>query len=1146
MIIQKITILLLLLITALFQQTIEEPSSSSEKIPSINISSLRADVITNGWNEEYLYYYRNYLLNTGSNLEEEKKRISALPGKIEKEFLLTLFLKREGNFSEMFLKLYDLLPQKPAYYIFYDELVFSAAAASQLSLVENYIESKKEFSEDKKNYLLALTASSRGNYKISLENFKECLRNNKENYFLLLHLSETYKNLGDYKQAKNELLKAKKAGSHNEWFLVDALFAEGNLNFFSGNYKDAEKLYQQGYLLSEKIGSVKGKARGLINLGILKDIAGDVESARNNFYKSDSLSGLINDLEFKAHALSELGVSYSFTNELIEAKNSYESSYEIYKRLGNKLRLSLLSENIGKIYMSIFDYRSAIKYYEEGLKFAGENKRAKVLNLRGLADVYANLSNYTKALIYYKEAQQLSSEIKELSLSAEIQSGLGSLNFNLSRYNSALQYYLEADELSRSLGNHYLTADIFHKTGLSYFELNDPVNAKRFFLDAINESAKAGDDYTRAVSLSDLAFLYLEENDIPNAEKFIAQAKAVSADYNWEYLIAGNSLVEGKISEKKGDISRAQLHYRDALQIAKKLNEFSLQIEAYFALAKLFDEKNLVEAAESYYTSAVNVIEDVSRPLFEEEEVQISYRTGKQEVYNRFAELYLNKEDYVKAFELIERSRSRNMLQNLNNLKLSSIYEKENLIDKIYEYEWVIHSGIYSKEEADSVKKLYSSLKSKLIQLDPRGEKYLREKRNFTVSQLQRELNRGEHLISFYSAGDDMFIFNLSKDEFSSKKINIRQDELKKLIASVSPYFDEAKNNQAVFNQDLFSFNAKAANNLYKKLFQPAVADIPKNEKLIFILPVELAPLPLEFLVTEFDEEISAYNYKNQNYLIYDYSISYIPSASSFIEQRENLLLNDDKILVVGNPSINSSAEGFAERRGLLEETGGIPRNIALLPLKYSGEEVNQIEAIISADKVLLENDATESNFKQNAELSKIIHLSTHSFLYNKQPVIFFSNSYDPENDGFLELGEIVQLKLNSDLVVLSSCNSGLGELSESEGVLGMTKAFYEAGAKSVVVSLWEVNDKFTSRLMTLFYEELSKGLDKPEALRQAKIEFIKEHSPNPFFWSAFVLSGNIAPLELKTKNQFSSIFISMALIIGLAGAIIYWRKKKA
>ena len=139
-------------------------------------------------------------------------------------------------------------------------------------------------------------------------------------------------------------------------------------------------------------------------------------------------------------------------------------------------------------------------------------------------------------------------------------------------------------------------------------------------------------------------------------------------------------------------------------------------------------------------------------------------------------------------------------------------------------------------------------------------------------------------------------------------------------------------------------------------------------------------------------------------------------------------------------------------------------------------------------------------------------------------------------------------MKLNSDLVVLSSCNSGIGKIDRAEGVLGMTKAFYQAGAKSVVVSLWEVNDFYTSKFMELFYKRLSEGKSKTAALRYAKTDFIKKYSPNPYFWSAFVLSGNISSVKLNPKIN-SGIYVIALLIIVLVGIIIisiYYKKSES
>jgi CHAT domain-containing protein len=494
------------------------------------------------------------------------------------------------------------------------------------------------------------------------------------------------------------------------------------------------------------------------------------------------------------------------------------------------------------------------------------------------------------------------------------------------------------------------------------------------------------------------------------------------------------------------------------------------------------------------------------------------------------------------AFNIIDKSRSRNLMQNLANLKLQSLIKDDKILNRIYEYDWMLSSGLYNQNQLDSITVQFNLLKNDLISGNMDLAQYLGYKTPMSVPEIQGKLNAKENILSIFTSENNTWLFLINKNNFRTLNTGLSKNNLKKLLSAISPYYRwDGSTSVPFYNQDLFSFNASASFELYNKLLKEVLTEIPKQEKIIIIPSAELVILPFDFLVSGFDNESSPYSYRDKHFLLYDYDFSYSTSASAFTEEKSNHLSNSNKSLIVGDPSINIHLQGFAERRSLLGDNPGMLRNIALLPLKYSREEVSSIGKIVNADKILTDNNATETNFKKNASLRSIIHLSTHSFLYNKQPVIFFSNINDPDNDGFLEAGEIVQLKLNSDLVVLSSCNSGLGMIDESEGIVGMSKAFFEAGVKSTVVSLWEVNDKYTSKLMTLFYQNLSNGLDKSEALRQAKIEFIKDYSPNPYYWGAFVLSGDVSSIPIE-HNYLAFKLIVAAIIIALLISLLLLR----
>ncbi|QQS35686.1 MAG: CHAT domain-containing protein [Ignavibacteriales bacterium] len=1138
MITQKLILALLLFVSA-FQPVEYKSNNSKQKSTSYNfqhsIDSLKQIISNFGWDHSTLKLYEEYLANLNVDMiNSEKEFIDELPEGFTKSFSYALIEKKLGQYQSMFDTLFNYIDSSVTYFPFYEHLIFSAAATDGLRLLETKIE--KSSNVDKKffPFALSLISSARGEYNSSLEHLNR-FKDNNDSEEVLFQYVKIYRNLGDYEKAYSAIKTIFEKYPDNVLVQTKALIAEGALLLLSDKLKEAERIYLKAKIHSQKINSSQLLAASLISLGICDDMYGRLDDARNKFTEAITLADKIGDEDIKALAYSELGVSFSYTNNLIEAKYNYEQSFMHYKNTGNKSRLSFLSDNIGKIYITMYDYRSALKFYEEGLELSAENKRARILNLTGLADIYTNMSNYSKALKYYSEARELAKEIKEVSLDAEIEKGLGSLNYNLDKFSNAVQYFTSASVNSEAAGNIYLSADLFQKLGLTYLNLDSLNLARKYLTDALEVSKRIGDPYTEINSGLSLAYLSLKKKDMNEAFQFIGKVRNTAVQYGFEYELAECDLLAGEINQAANDFDGTTAFYKQALARANKINSFDLMIEANYRLARAYEEKSLDALAESYYSSAAKLIEDRSRSLFEDDEVQISYFTSKHIVFNSYAEFYLRQKKFKEAFELIEKSRSRNTMQNLVNLKLQSEIKDKKELKNIYEYDWIIQSGLYSERQLDSVKFLFNELKTKIVDDDKTIGKYLNLESGTSLKELQKNLEKDEHVVSYFSASELTYAFVVSRDDFAVSELTVSRQQLIKLLSDISPYY-ETSSTGVYYNQDLFSFNVEAAYNFYSRVTAPVIEKIPEHDNIIFTTSGLLESFPFEFLVTEFNKDQSSYKYTGQKYLLYRNRISYSPSASVYVEQKNNEYKNNNEVLIVGNPSINTSSEGYAERRGLLEESPGLPRNIALLPLKYSLEEVNQIGEVIDADKVLVSSNATETNFKQNAEYAKVIHLSTHSFLFNKQPVIFFSNSYDAENDGFLEASEIVQMKLNSDLVVLSSCISGLGQVDESEGIIGMTKAFFEAGSKSVVVSLWDVNDKYTSKLMGLFYQKLSEGFDKSEALRLAKIDFIKEYSPNPYYWGAFVLAGNTNELTLKagTNSYTYLIIISLAVVISM------------
>ncbi|MHB8579860.1 MAG: CHAT domain-containing protein [Ignavibacteriaceae bacterium] len=1137
---KKTILIIIFCLTALSAQNITSPG--------ISIDSIRNKIKTHGWENTLLDSYKNYLLNVKIVDNNEIRFLNQIPGSFQKNYLKALILKRHNKYEEMFKILYPDIKLNPNYLPFYNELVFAAVACGKDSLLLSYVSSSKIIAQQNKNYLMALINSARGNYSAELQFLNEAMPFYKHDKYFLYKISYAYRNLGNYAEAFKSIRDALKYSSSNDFFSIKAYLAAGSLYYLSNEYKMADGLYIKAYKLSIKSKDNLDEATALVDLGIMDDQSGNVDNARDNYLKAAAISDEYGDIETNAFAYSELGVSYSLTGDLLKAKDNYKKSYSLYKQIGGRLRLSLLSDNLARLYMGQFNYGEAERLYKEGLRLAGENKRGQVINLIGLADVHSNLSDYAKAIEYYRKAETISAEIKDIPLEMEINSGIGSVNYNLGNYNNAYKEFNKSLSLSHEIHDVYSMTDLCHKMGLIYSRLDSLDKAKEYFTQAVQLSTKYSIAYIKALSLIDLASLSFNQNDAGGIEKLITESKIISVKNKFNYLEAAALLLQGRVKEKSIKYREAEKIYLNAFRIVKGLKEPNITIELNYLLAGLYERMSRYDKAEKYYMSAIKIIDRISYSIYSKDEIQIEYFAGKNKVYRNYIDLLLNEEKYVRAFEMIDHSRSRNTLQSLVNLKIESIITDKNIVNKLYDFQWKLNSGFYNAADIDSIKFEYDNFKEKLITKFPEIRGLLSINSIKSISEIQKNMSDDETFITFYTTKRNNYAFLIGRDDFKPIKENVSRSELLEIMHEISPYFNsKGKSDKIFYNQDLFSFNSKSSNKLYKIILEHILSSVPHERKIIFSLSPELVVLPMEFLVTDLNNSGSPFDYKNNKYLIDDYQISYTPSIELYIKEKLNNLKNDGNVLLVGNPEFKNYRFGFSESRGFIEDKG-LPLNIPLLPLKYSGKEINEISRLIHVNKILTDKEANETNFLKDAPLSKVIHISTHSILLKMQPVIFLSN-YDTKGNDQLGTADIVKLKLNSDLVVLSSCSSGLGMIDKAEGIIGMTKAFYEAGAKSVVVSLWMVDDKYTSNFMGLFYSNLSKGMNKSEALRQAKISFIHNYSANPYYWGAFVLSGNTSTINIEPRmNKYTLILLIAGLIILILLFIYHnpWKFRKS
>ena len=254
-------------------------------------------------------------------------------------------------------------------------------------------------------------------------------------------------------------------------------------------------------------------------------------------------------------------------------------------------------------------------------------------------------------------------------------------------------------------------------------------------------------------------------------------------------------------------------------------------------------------------------------------------------------------------------------------------------------------------------------------------------------------------------------------------------------------------------------------------------------------------------------------------YVIENHAISYVNSATLFKQLSEKEGINN-KVLAFA-PSFDASI------------------NANLMPLPNNQTEAEDILNYFSG-KTLTNTQATLQNFNTESEHYGLLHFATHAILNDETPEYSYL-AFQPNNtnSNLLYVSDLYNLNLNTNLVTLSACESGIGNLKRGEGFLSLARGFYFGGASSISSTLWKINDGSTLKIMDAFYKNLSEGNSKSLALQQAQVSFLNENSQNalvhPYYWSGFIISGNTSAIA-TTNNWlwYVAIGVVLLLIIGL------------
>lgn len=404
------------------------------------------------------------------------------------------------------------------------------------------------------------------------------------------------------------------------------------------------------------------------------------------------------------------------------------------------------------------------------------------------------------------------------------------------------------------------------------------------------------------------------------------------------------------------------------------------------------------------------------------------------------------------------------------------------------------------------------------------------------LKEVRRDLVTSKRDLLLYAMGDEHLYLMVVRQD-TTLLLRVRSTEVAEMVKALNTSISQRQDRAYV----------KAAQELYTLVFKP-VEPYLKNTELLIIPDGPLHNVNFEVLL---DKPSDQHDFRT-NLLIQRYAIAYLLSATTAVQFAHLEKHRSDKMLAL--------APGFSDDlkqhylADVMDTTLIDRQYLQFVRQPFAVRSAEQLGGLLSAH-VMVGEDANEAEFRKQAKAYNILHLGTHaemnstSPLYSKLVLSKNGAGTSADADGYLHAYEIYELDLHAQLAVLTACETGAGKVDNGEGVRSLGYSFAYAGCPSLVISLWSIDEKVSSEIITRFYEYLADGMPKHLALRQAKLDHLAsapEELVSPYYWAGMVLVGDVGPVRISTWKRYVPWYIGGALVLSLFGWGLWRRSRSA
>lgn len=858
--------------------------------------------------------------------------------------------------------------------------------------------------------------------------------------------------------------------------LIDAASTIGGVYLLRGDLNASLQSYQQAEKLAENGNVTYSLAELQANLCSVQQRLGNFDQATQHCRRSLSLAEAAGNKVAAANTLNTLGIISRQRGAYPQAFEYYRQSLALFEVLGDKRGIAKLLNNLGVAYNAIGNATEALQHYLRSIPIAEEigNKAGVAGTLSNVSMIYRTLGNYKLAL----ESSQRSFDISEAigdktSLSASLEE-IGKIHAQAGEYAAALECYRKSLAYAEQTGEKLDIAIRLLSVGNAYRNLGNNNAALDYYKRGLSLAESIDAPFTVVAILNTLAHLNLQQGRVAEAlelsERSVEKARQTGAhkDYWQGLLIAG---------------------------------------EAFRSLKKPVEARRRFE-------EAINVIETARSQLIANERDQAFFFESRFDPYAQMVLLMAEQGQTAEAFNFSERSKARVLLDVLQAGRVdvnSAMTEQEKGQENKLRTDLNSLNGQFRRESQSS-----KSDPKRLADLKNRVEKARLAHENFQTqlyaSHPELRVKRGQSLpldlaqanelvtdsrtalLEYAVAGDKTFLFVLTANSESGNEAHTPALKLYDLNIDRQQLIERVPElNRRIANNDLeYSTLSKE---LYGLLIAPAEKQLQGKTRLIIVPDDILWEAPFQALKSA-----------DGRFLLESAAVSYAPSLTVLREiVKLSKVRSEGTMLAMGNPKLAGPTISRAK---------DVMSGSSFEPLPEAERMVTGLGRLYGPSaRVYVGAEAREDIFKSQAANYRILQLSTHGVINDRSPMyshLVLAQSSDGKEDGLLEAWEIMQMKLNADLVVLSACETARGRVGAGEGVIGLSWALFVAGCPTTVVSQWKVESSSTADLMLEFHRHLLKGLSKSESMRRAALKLMADKRfSHPFYWAGFIVVGN-------------------------------------